>query len=188
MKSEIKTGITEKMISLTDPDPNLIHIEDIAHALSHICRFTGHTKEFYSVLNHTINCYILAKDHYPDNPRIQYGALMHDCAEAYLQDLSSPLKQLFPDYKFLENKWDQIIFDKFNVQLSDEEYKAVKLIDLSMLFIEANKLFSTGTKDWSVNGSGRLEFKIQRPLFLANDFTEARFNWKYIYRNLQALI
>lgn len=30
-----------------NPTPDMICIEDIAHALSHLCRYTGHTREFY---------------------------------------------------------------------------------------------------------------------------------------------
>jgi hypothetical protein len=36
-----------------DPDPELIFINDIAHALGHKCRFNGHCDEFYSIAQHS---------------------------------------------------------------------------------------------------------------------------------------
>ena len=54
-KGWIQTFTGKRMYPL-DPKPEDICIEDIAHALSNICRFTGHTKKFYSVGEHSINC------------------------------------------------------------------------------------------------------------------------------------
>ncbi|WP_348980926.1 hypothetical protein [Clostridium sp. AM54-14XD] len=40
----------------TLPEAEHLHIEDIAHALSLICRGNGHVKTFFSVGSHCINC------------------------------------------------------------------------------------------------------------------------------------
>ena len=37
-----------------DPRTEEVDIHDIAHALSLVCRFTGHVKEFYSVAQHSV--------------------------------------------------------------------------------------------------------------------------------------
>src|SRR5579885_2784587 len=71
-----------------DPRPEEILIEDIAHALSMLCRFTGHVKRFYSVAQHCV--YV---SHRCD-PKDALWGLLHDAAEAYLNDISRPVKSL----------------------------------------------------------------------------------------------
>lgn len=78
---------TGKRIDLFHPHPAQIEIEDIAHALAHLCRFGGHTVEHYSVAQHSV----LVSRLVPDN--LACVALMHDAAEAYIGDIVRPLKQ-----------------------------------------------------------------------------------------------
>ncbi len=68
------------------PDPADICIEDIAHALSNQCRFSGHVREFYSVAQHSI----LVSGLCPPEHRL--WGLLHDASEAYLVDLPRPIK------------------------------------------------------------------------------------------------
>jgi len=65
-----------------------IDITDIAHSLSHLCRFTGHTNVFYSVAQHSL----LVSAKLDGSPQERLVGLLHDAAEAYTNDLSSPLK------------------------------------------------------------------------------------------------
>ena len=53
---EFITTYTGQHFEPTNPDPELIRIEDIAHALSMICRGNGHVKTFWSVGQHCICC------------------------------------------------------------------------------------------------------------------------------------
>ena len=78
---------TGRVIEPLNPDPARICIEDIAHALSNQCRFTGHTKEFYSVAQHSVHC----ADLVPEED--QLWALLHDASEAYLADIARPVKK-----------------------------------------------------------------------------------------------
>lgn len=90
-----------------NPQPDMFNIEDIAHALSRQCRFGGHVKDFYSVAEHSIFCYM----HVP--PELQLTALLHDLSEAYLMDLPTPIKKRFPFYKEVEDGIMKAAAEKF---------------------------------------------------------------------------
>lgn len=83
---------TGKRFEFIDPQPDHICIDDIAHALSNKCRFNGHTKEFYSVAQHSI---LVSEQCETDDIRIKMLALLHDAAEAYMPDFAAPIKDLF---------------------------------------------------------------------------------------------
>lgn len=118
-----------------------VEIEDIATALSHICRFTGHLPEFYSVAQHSVLCSQLVP------PEFAFEALMHDAAEAYCQDLPAPLKALLPDYQRIEMLVDDLIRDKFRIRR--EMSSVVKYADLVMLATERRDLEIDDGSVWS---------------------------------------
>lgn len=68
-----------------------IHLEDIAHALSLLCRGNGHIKYFYSVAQHSLNCAKEAQSR-GYNKHIVLSCLFHDASEAYMSDLITPIK------------------------------------------------------------------------------------------------
>jgi 5'-deoxynucleotidase YfbR-like HD superfamily hydrolase len=121
-----------KKFDLLNPTPESISIFDIAHALSNICRYTGHTKEFYSVAQHSV----LASVNVP--PKDALAGLLHDATEAYLTDISKPLKMLLPEYCKLEDKIYKIIAAKFG--LPAELPASVKEADLRLLATEKRDL------------------------------------------------
>jgi len=128
-----------KIVRPLDPHPDTIDIEDIAHALSNQCRFTGHTREFYSVAQHSIHCSELAPSEF------QLEALLHDASEAYLSDLARPVKKTLGFGEFYlraEELLDCRIRQHFG--LPRRMSKTVKRIDDLMLQAEGNQLMPDG--------------------------------------------
>lgn len=123
MDSIIVTS-TAKEFDPVNPDPGLICIEDIARGLSRTCRYTGQLKperEFYSVAQHSVLatrwamsvCVAITS---PQMAKRYLSILLHDASEAYLSDISSPVKRELPDYRAIEAELQDTIFKKFTGQ------------------------------------------------------------------------
>jgi hypothetical protein len=91
-----------------NPDPSLINIVDIAHALSNCNRFGGHTEHPFSVAQHCLNI-----STFFDNPHDKLTALLHDASEAYLGDMPKPIKDRLPDYQLVEHNLMTVIAKKY---------------------------------------------------------------------------
>lgn len=112
------------------PEDSDVTLDDLASALSNICRFSGHLPCFYSVAQHLVNTsHIVAPEH-------AFDALMHDTAEAFTNDLPTLLKWSLPIFKELEVKIEAAMAQKFGFNFP---YPAeVKLADTQMLLLEKN--------------------------------------------------
>lgn len=122
-----------------------VDIEDIANALSNICRFAGHLPEFYSVAQHSVLTSLLVPDEFA------LEALLHDAAEAYCQDIPAPLKALLPDYRRIEAEVDRVIRIKFDLPAA--QHQTVKYADLVMLATERRDLdIDDGTRWQMLDG------------------------------------
>lgn len=119
-----------------------VDIEDIATALSNICRFAGHLPEFYSVAQHSVLCSQIVPQEYA------FEALIHDAAEAYCQDIPAPLKRLLPDYRRIETLVDDLIRSKFGLPLHQSDL--VKYADLTMLATERRDLELDDGTPWLI--------------------------------------
>lgn len=122
---------TGRYFPLLSPKPEDIEIEDIAHALANICRFTGHVREFYSVAQHCVLASCLVP------PRDALAALLHDAAEAYVTDVSSPLKPHLGGYKDIEKRIEKAVMTRFGIT---EMPATVKRADMVLLVTERRDL------------------------------------------------
>ena len=129
------TTFTKKPFDPLAPEAELIDIRDIAHALSMMCRANGHFPTFYSVAQHSLNCMREAKER-GLSVRIQLACLLHDASEAYISDLTRPVKSAMPEYRAVENKLEAAIYEKFMGGISAEEYAAMREIDDVLLYHE----------------------------------------------------
>lgn len=120
----------------TNPSSDDIELEDIAHALSMMTRANGHFSEFYSVARHSINCAYEARA-CGYSYKVQLLCLMHDSAEAYIGDMTRPLKLRLPQFSEYESALQKIIFSKYaTLDVSAEESEKVKSVDDSLLYHE----------------------------------------------------
>lgn len=133
------------LFDLARPDPALVHLEDIATALAKICRWNGHCKGHFSVAEHSVNCALNAEARGKSQHIIQL-ALLHDAAEAYFGDITSPVKAaLGAAVKALENPIQAAILEALSIDPPTvEEAAQVKLIDKVMLTTEASLLLPSG--------------------------------------------
>ena len=121
-------------MDLADPCPADLDLGDIARALANLCRYTGLCSDFYSVAEHSVHCAELARrDRQP--VEVQRAVLMHDATEAYLGDVSRPLKRLLPDYKALERRMAEAVAERFGLPGADDRktHEIVKIYDDEML-------------------------------------------------------
>lgn len=132
------TGRFVKPYELTAAD---VDVRDIAHALSNVCRFQGHVREFYSVAQHSVLCASL-------NPTLP--TLLHDATEAYACDLAGPLKrdtELGRMYKGVERLIARAIEEAFSLEPDALEARDVKRADWAMLQVEGRQLMPAN--DWA---------------------------------------
>lgn len=129
-----------------DPWPQEVLLEDIAHALSNKCRFSGHTIRMYSVAEHCCHLY----DYLVEEPRAARAyALFHDAAEAYLPDVPRPLKALMPEFIEAEDALLEVILQKFGAGASPAIEARVKELDTRILFDERNQLLGPSPRSWN---------------------------------------
>ena len=169
--SEIMT-CSHKMFDPLRPDVSLIDIGDIAHALSMLCRANGHFRSFYSVGMHSINCAreAIARGY---SRKVQLACLLHDGSEAYLSDVTRPVKQELPKYKEIEEPLQAVIWEKFlGEPLTEEEERLVFLIDDDILENEFPALMGAKLKETVPVLFSRAQFEFHSFLETEQEFLQ----------------
>ena len=134
--------VSGNYFNLINPTDNVVCVTDIAHALANVCRFAGHVSEFYSVAQHSVLASHLVA------PQFALAALFHDATEAYIGDVTRPLKALLPDYRAIEARLQADIFSKLG--LPSEIPAEVKHADLIMLATEVRDLMPDHDDEWAL--------------------------------------
>ena len=142
---------TGKRFTFGQINPDLIDINDIAHALSMQCRYAGHCRRFYSVAEHSV----LVMQHL--NLQGAYSillkaALLHDASEAYLGDVTRPLKLQLREYRIIEEEVQDAIWVKFGCWPIHSERLRIKDSDNAILAAEARWLMPSRGEGWGLDG------------------------------------
>lgn len=117
-------------------EPSALSVQEVAHALSKLCRFTGHCRTFYSVAQHAVLVSRLIE------PQFAWEGLHHDDGEAVMGDMASPLKRLIPQYKEIELHCERAILAGFGID-ADNMPPEVKQADLKALRTEQRDLMQS---------------------------------------------
>ena len=166
-----------KKIDPCAPDSAALSVEDIAHALSLICRAGGHFPQFYSVCQHSVAC---AKEAAARgySVRLQLLCLLHDASEAYLADITRPVKAQLPQYGDYEARLQGLIYETCagGAPTADEQ-KQLSAVDDCMLRAEFLHFMDV---DLLPNGGTLLT----APPFSLQPFDEAAGEYVALYRAL----
>lgn len=129
------------------PDLNDINIQDIAHALSCICRFGGHCSEFYSVAQHSVSVSLILEA-LDGKLAASYG-LLHDASEAYIGDVPRPLKisSHYAFYRDVESSIQDLIYRRFALSPSTVP-ELLRYADNLMLATEKRDLMDPEASPW----------------------------------------
>ncbi|MEP2103059.1 MAG: YfbR-like 5'-deoxynucleotidase [Parasphingorhabdus sp.] len=137
------------LFDFLEPEASDFTLNDIAHGLGRVCRFAGQSSSFYSVAEH---CFHVARLVPVEHAR---AALLHDASEAFLGDVTRPLKSLLPDYKKIEERVEDAIAKRFlpgfNTEAPREMFRhpLIKQADIAMCVAEAKQLMPETNRFWT---------------------------------------
>ena len=129
-----------------EPLPGDVFLDDVAHALAHQCRFSGHVRSFYSVAQHSV----LVSELAPAGEDPTWG-LLHDAAEAYLVDVARPLKRTpaFAPYREAEARIMAAICDRYAIPRAEPAW--VAHADAVLLATEWRDIMPPQPHAWSAS-------------------------------------
>ncbi len=185
---------TGRAFDLLNPRPEQIDPLDIAHALANLCRFTGHVRVFYSVAQHSCLVAEITRDLWAGErgavcPQVvMRAALLHDAPEAYIGDVSTPLKRALrmadggaeycvSPYDSIEATIERAVLDRFGA--TDARGQAAVLIkraDMIALATEHAALFTGPTpRPWGLELPQPWPYKIEpwAPAVAQQEFLQA---------------
>lgn len=125
-------------LNLEDPQPDQIHLGDIAHALSQLCRFGGHTPRFYSVAEHSVLMVQWEIQQGETDHGFLGAMLLHDAAEAYTGDVLAPHRALadMKGFNSRARRIKEVVRKRFGLVVAPDDEDTIRHIDLRMLATE----------------------------------------------------
>lgn len=125
---------------LKDPQPDMVNLDDIFHGLSRMPRFLAQTQKAYTVLDHSFSMMVNANYNEVDDRSVLKAILLHDATEAYIGDISSPLKDLLgPVIEEIESRIEKVIGIALKVDFA-AHHDVIKKYDRTALIAEKNTL------------------------------------------------
>lgn len=115
----------------------------IAHALGQTARYRGNCDEFYSVAEHSCLVSLLMEHVVGGDP---YEGILHDATESILPDVSAPFKQLFPDLRAVDKRFEHTLRKHFG--LPPEKSQECAKADWLALFIESAQILPNRGMDF----------------------------------------
>jgi hypothetical protein len=144
-----------KVIELINPDLSEISIEEVAHSLARINRYTGHTRGPvpYSVAQHVVH----VAEHLP--PRLQFAGFRHDFHEFIVGDVSTPMKLALQElgggdaFRKLDEMSEAAVDKRWPLDAPLDEWDtwAVRQADLQALVTERRDLLGGEAKPWGID-------------------------------------
>lgn len=155
-----------------NPNPEDVLIEDIAHALSMMTRANGHFPKFFSVAQHSIQCAREAvARHYV--PAVCMACLLHDASEAYLSDITRPVKKNMTMYLQIEEQLQSCIYNKFVGYVpGGEEQVLIDSIDDACLYYEFKHFMNLELAPSAPVMMSRPEFTVMEMKDVEDEFLE----------------
>jgi len=140
-----------------------IDIEDIAHALSNLCRYGGHCLFHYSVALHSVLC-----SYESGTIKEKLAFLLHDASEAYVNDLVRPIKHRpeLEQYRVEEDKIQKLVFEKFGLEFPFS--KRVHEVDNKVLMDELGAIIITDSEIAETSSKMEISLREARK-FLRNE-------------------
>lgn len=144
-----------------DPRVEEVDVIDIAHSLSQICRFNGHTLHFWSIAQHSLLVEQVIKEYLNwDSPLTRLYGLLHDASEAYISDICRPVKKYLQDYLEIEGKIERAILEYFQIadKLTSKDMELVIKADNIVLALEGRKLMKSRDY-WNISQLWKPEYE-----------------------------
>jgi uncharacterized protein len=154
--------VSGRLFDIVNPDPSEIDIDEMAHALSQINRFCGHTQYPYSVAQHSVLCAKECERRYPCRPELALALLLHDGAEYVCCDIIRPLKRMIGSlYRPIEDRVQEAVWKRFGLRVGHSAQAIIHECDNAVVMTESRALMR-GSERWNWADTQPSPLKITR--------------------------